>query len=56
MHLESNGLAYQRYRRFLVDAVGEEEVKCMENQKREINKMSENDLKTIIDKFKIKTK
>ena len=52
MHLEPEGLAYKRYRRFLVDAVGEEDVKKMEEQKREINKITESDLKTIIDKYK----
>lgn len=54
MHLESNGLAYQRYRRFLVDAVGEEEVVHMEEQKREINKITESDLKLIIEQYKTK--
>lgn len=54
MHMESNRLAFQRYRRFLVDAVGEEEVKQMEEQKREIGKVSESDLKTIIDNYKTK--
>jgi hypothetical protein len=52
MHLEPEGLAYKRYRKFLVDAVGEEEIKHMEEQKREINKITESDLKTIIDKYK----
>ena len=56
MHLESNGLAYQRYRRYLVDAVGEEEVKYMEEQKREINKLTESELKQIIEQFKTKAK
>lgn len=56
MHLESNGLAYQRYRRFLVDAVGEEEVKRMEEQKREINKITESELKQIIKQLKTKNK
>jgi hypothetical protein len=54
MHLESNGLAFQRYRRFLVDAVGEEEVRQMEEQKREVGKISESDLKTIINNYKTK--
>jgi hypothetical protein len=54
MHLESNGLAFQRYRRFLVDAVGEEEVKRMEEQKREINKITESELKLIIEQYKTK--
>lgn len=56
MHLESSGLAYQRYRRFLVDAVGEEEVKRMEEQKREINKITESELKQIIKQLKTKNK
>ena len=52
MHLESNGLAFQRFRRFLVDAVGEEQVKQMEEEKHKIHKLSESDLITIIDKYK----
>lgn len=52
MHLEPDGLAYKRYRKFLVDSVGEEEVKKMEDQKREIGKITEADLKEIIDKYK----
>ena len=52
MHLESNGLAFQRFRRFLVDAVGEEQVKQMEEEKHKIYKLSESDLITIIDKYK----
>jgi hypothetical protein len=54
MHLESNGLAYQRYRRFLVDAVGEDEVKKMEDQKREVGKITESELKLIIEQYKTK--
>lgn len=52
MHLESNGLAFQRFRRLLVDAVGEEQVKHMEEEKHKIHKLSESDLTTIIDKYK----
>lgn len=52
MHLEADGLAFKRYKRFLIDAVGEEEVKQMEEEKYKIHKLSESDLKTIIDKYK----
>jgi hypothetical protein len=52
MHLEPSGLTYQRYKRFLVDAVGEEDVKQMEDKKREIGKITESELKNIIEKYK----
>ena len=54
MHLHPEGLAYKRYRQFLVDAVGEDEVKRMEEEKHKINKLTETDLITIIDKYKQK--
>lgn len=52
MHLNPEGLAYKRFKQYLIDAVGEEEVNEMELQKREINKLSEFELKTIIEKYK----
>lgn len=52
MHLEPEGLAYKRFKQFLVDAVGEEEVADMEQQKRNINKITESELKQIIEQYK----
>jgi hypothetical protein len=52
MHLEPNGLAYKRFRAFLVNSVGEEEVDKMELEKRNINKITEAQLKEIIEKYK----
>jgi hypothetical protein len=52
MHLEPNGLAYKRFRAFLVNSVGEEEVNKMELEKRNINKITEAQLKEIIEKYK----
>lgn len=47
-----DGLAYKRYRRFLVDAVGEVEVREMENKKNKIGKISPSFLNEIINKYK----
>lgn len=52
MHLSPNGFAYQKYRSFLIDAIGLDEVQRMEEQKREVGKITESDLKQIIDKYK----
>jgi hypothetical protein len=52
MHLSPNGFAYQKYRSFLIDALGLDEVQRMEEQKREVGKITESDLKEIIDKYK----
>ena len=52
MHNEPEGLAYKRFRNYLVSCVGEDEVKNMELQKRNINKLSEGDLISIIEKYK----
>jgi hypothetical protein len=52
MHLHPEGFAYQRYRSFLIDALGLDEVQRMEELKREIGKITESDLKLIIDKYK----
>lgn len=54
MHLEPTGLAYKRFKQFLNDALGEDEVNQMELEKRNINKLTESELKTIIDKYKTK--
>lgn len=56
MHLHPDGIAYKRYRNYLVSCVGEEEVVKMEDNKRHINKLTESDLKTIIDNYKNKIK
>ena len=52
MHNEPEGLAYRRFRSYLVSCVGEDEVKYMELQKRNINKLTESDLISIIEKYK----
>jgi hypothetical protein len=52
MHLEPEGLAYKRFKQFLIDAVGEEEVVDMEQQRRNINKITESELKQIIEQYK----
>jgi len=52
MHNEPEGLAYRRFRNYLVSCVGEDEVKEMELQKRNINKLTEGDLIAIIEKYK----
>ena len=54
MHLNPEGLAYKRYKRFLVDSVGEDYVREMEEQKRQINKLTESELLTIINQLKQK--
>jgi len=52
MHLFPDGKAYQRYRRFMIDSLGTEEIDKMESQNRNINRLTESDLKEIIDKYK----
>lgn len=52
MHLESEGSAYQNYRQYLIDSLGKEEVEEMETHKRRVNKLTEEDLKEIIKKYK----
>ena len=52
MHLEPEGLAYRRFKQFLIDAVGEDEVANMEQQKRNINKLTESELMQIIEHYK----
>jgi hypothetical protein len=54
MHLNPEGLAYKRYRRYLVESLGEDHVKEMEEQKRNINKLTESELRIIIEKYKNK--
>ena len=52
MHLEPEGISYKRYRRFLVDSVGEDEVSKMEEEKYKIGKLTESELKNIIERYK----
>jgi len=54
MHIEPEGKEYKSYRSFLVDALGEDKVKWMELQKREINKLSAGDLQMVISKYSVK--
>lgn len=46
------GLAYRRFRGFLVDAVGEDKVQEMEDEKNKIGKVSSSLLNEIIQKYK----
>ena len=48
------GLAYRQFRAYLVSCVGEMDVREMEKQKREINKLSAGMLAEVIDKYKKK--
>ena len=52
MHNEPEGLAYRRFRNYLVNCVGEDEVQKMELERRNINKLTEGDLIAIIEKYK----
>jgi hypothetical protein len=52
MHNDPEGIAYRRFRNYLVSCVGEDEVQQMELEKRNINKLAEGDLVAIIDKYK----
>ena len=52
MNNEPEGLAYKRFKKFLQDAVGEDEVERMELEKRNINKLTDGDLIAIIEKYK----
>lgn len=47
-----DGLAYRRFRGFLVDAVGEDKVQEMEDEKNKIGKVSSSLLNEIIEKYK----
>ena len=52
MHLEPDGIAYKNYRSFLVGCLGENDVKEMELKKREVGKLTESDIKSVIEKYK----
>lgn len=52
MHNEPDGIRYKQYKRYLIDAVGEDHVRWMEEQKRCINKLTEAEILLIIDKYK----
>lgn len=52
MHLNPKGKEYVIYRRFMVDKFGEEAVVEMERKKRDINKITEQQLRNIIDHYK----
>lgn len=52
MHLNSDGIAYKRYRAYLTSCLGEEEVNEMESSKKEVNKITETFLKETISKYK----
>lgn len=51
MHLNPKGLEYQRYRKFLVNKIGETAVEEMELVKRKINKIGESQLRTVIEHY-----
>lgn len=50
-HLNPKGLEYQRYRKFLVNKLGETAVAEMELVKRKINRIEERQLKTVIEHY-----
>lgn len=50
-HLSPKGLEYQRYRKFLVNKIGETAVAEMELVKRKINRIEESQLKTVIEHY-----
>jgi hypothetical protein len=52
MHLEPTGFAYQKYRSFLIDALGLDEVQRMEEEKNKIGKITKSDIEFIINKYK----
>jgi len=51
MHLNPKGKAYQGYRRFMVNLLGEEEVAELEVAHRKINRIEEQQLKTVIEHY-----
>jgi hypothetical protein len=51
MHINPDGVAYKRYRQFLVDCLGEEEVSSMESQKHVVSKLTESTLIQLIEKY-----
>jgi peptide methionine sulfoxide reductase MsrB len=52
MHVFPDGHQYKVYKEYLINSVGEDVVREMESEKRNINKITENDLKAIIKKYK----
>jgi len=54
MFEHENGLAYRQFRAYLVSCVGEMDVREMEKQKREINKLSAGDLQMVINRYSVK--
>ena len=54
MHDFPDQKEYKNFRSFLVDALGEDKVKWMELQKREINKLSAGDLQVVINQYSVK--
>lgn len=54
MHDFPDEKEYKNFRSFLVDALGEDKVKWMELQKREINKLSAGDLQMVINRYSVK--
>lgn len=51
MALNPEGRAYQHFRSFLVNSIGEADIQEMEAQKRNINKLSNQDIREIIKKY-----
>jgi len=54
MFENETGLAYRQFRSYLVSCVGEMDVREMEKQKREINKLSAGFLQEVIDRYSLK--
>jgi len=55
MHLNPKGKAYQGYRRFMVNLLGEEEVAELEVAHRKINRIEESQLKVVIELYSDKS-
>lgn len=53
-HFNPSGTQYQRLKEFLIKEYGEHEVEWMENQHREINKLSAGDLQMVINQYSVK--
>lgn len=51
MHLKPKGVEYQRYRKFLVNKIGETAVAEMEIAHRKINRIEESQLRTVIEHY-----
>lgn len=54
-HYEPSGIEYQNFKKFLINKYGEKAVEEMEQQKRKVNKITEQQLKTVIEHYSTTT-